>query len=191
MPLNNPSVFRIIYLVKYYHDFSKFDPLANYVVTLDQFLKDYQKVPENSKSNFFYNCTCYITALCWKKMHRHIMHPISISFIVCLTQVGEDALQMSFTAHSDSIPITKCSDAMLGVLLLSMCDEEQIESIVMGKCTDQKFYSTLSHLLAAFEELINRKLEVKGPEGYEGLGMYNETICYEFHQLVVTMASMY
>jgi hypothetical protein len=124
-------------------------------------------------------------------MHRRIMHPISLSFIACLTQVGEDALRRSFTAHSDSIPIAKRSDAMLGALLLSMRDEGQIESVVMSKCTNGKFYSTLSHLLAAFEELVNKKLEAKGPEGYEGLAVYNKTTCYEFHQLVVTTALAY
>jgi hypothetical protein len=124
-------------------------------------------------------------------MHRRIMDLVSLPFIVCLTQVEEDALRRSFTAHSDSIPIAKRSDAMLGALLLSMRDEGQIESVVMSKCLDRKFHSTLPHLLAAFEELVNKKLDGKEPGANGGLGPYSEATCYEFHQLVVATLSAY
>jgi hypothetical protein len=124
-------------------------------------------------------------------MHRRIIHPVSLSFIACLVQVEEDALQKSFAAHSDSIPIAKRSDALLGALLISMHKEGQIESVVMSRCTDQKFCSTLPHLLPAFEELVKKKLEAKEMEENGGLDVYNETTCYEFHQLMVATVLAY
>jgi hypothetical protein len=105
--------------------------------------------------------------------------------------VGEDALRRYFTAHSDSILIMKYSDAMLGALLMSMCKEGQIESVVMSKCPDRKFCSTLPHLLHAFEELVEKKLEAKEPGENWGLGIYSEATCYKFHQLVVATLLAY
>ena len=94
-------------------------------------------------------------------------------------------------SHLDSILIAKCSDTILGALLMSMHKEGQIQSIMMSKCPDQKFHSTLPNLLLAFEDLVNRKLEVKEIEGTGGLDAYNETTCYKFHQLVVATVSVY
>jgi hypothetical protein len=74
---------------------------------------------------------------------------------------------------------------MLGALLMSMRKEGQIESVVMSRCPDRKFHSTLAHLLPAFEEEVKKKLEAKEPEANRGLGSYSEATCYEFHQLVV------
>jgi hypothetical protein len=47
-------------------------------------------------------------------------------------------------------PIMKHSDTLLGALLISMWKEGQIESVVMSRCTDQKFHSALPHLLPTF-----------------------------------------
>lgn len=88
----------------------------------------------------------------------------------------------AFREHSPSLPISKRRDFALGALLGGIKEGEWPTDPLMKKPLE------LPHLLNAFNDVAKKK---EGKKLEEGLGVYDETTCYEFHRLLVATIHTY
>ncbi|KIM73336.1 hypothetical protein PILCRDRAFT_93097 [Piloderma croceum F 1598] len=166
------------------------DPLPSHIATLKQYLAEYeQKQKPNERARQFFDFGPYMVTQCWPKMHRRIIHQSSQGFILNLGQITEEDVKDRF-AFFQSIAATlpKRNDSALGILLVGMARDDQIEPLIMTPCGCPELSLRLTHILAAFGEIV-------GPSAKESnrlaRDVYNEDTCWEFHQLLLTTLLSY
>jgi len=137
----------------------------------------------------------YLVARCWKRMHQRIIHWSSQNFIWQLSQVTEEDLRKVFSSYvtpPQSTAAPNRSNFALGSMLIGMERDGQIESFIMEPCGHPELRSEkLTKLVGAFREVISESGKIDLPPQKDWLGVYNETTCFEFHQLLIATLLAY
>jgi hypothetical protein len=168
------------------------DPLSNHVATLEEYLAEYKKrKTRRERRLYFFRFAAYLVGQCWMKMRRRILHWSSQSFMRTLGKVNEEELKqgLSFCLKWGTVAkLPKGRDSALAKLLIGMQERGQIDSIIMSKCGRPELFSEqLTNIIAAFKEMQEPSAEARR----DGLEVYNEETCWEFHKLLLATLLAY
>ena len=143
----------------------------------------------NEQACQFFDFSPYMVTQCWPKMCQWIVHQSSQGFISNLGQITKEDIKDKFAFFkSSAATLPKQNDSALGLLLISMAEDDQIEPFIMMPCGCPKLFSGLTNILAVFREILSPSAKESDRLARD---VYNEDTCWEFHQLLLATLLSY
>jgi hypothetical protein len=128
-----------------------------------------------------------MVAASYRKMYLRGTHAYSQHSLDILSTLTPENMQDIFKKHASGVKLSSRKDHDLGSMLISLHEQEELQSILDVHLTEYKASVGLQHrnirsLIDAFRTVLLSRSE-------EGMGAYNEQTCFTFHLLLVATIS--
>ena len=123
----------------------------------------------------------YLIAACWRKLVSCTIQWSYSEMLHHLHEISHEQVKIAFTQHHDS-----CSNAFSKLNNGLLLDEMDIffNNETMMKCLMSSYPSLLPHFMALKVKYLSARLRKK-KQLKEGMTIYDEATCFEFHQLLI------